>query len=296
MRIRDLARDAVGDITVHGLSKHQLGELNAFAIRSLGTERAYRNVCAAYLRWLRENRLPLDQVHTRGMMMEFLDEYAELHPQKSVDQAVQALQKVWSVTLPNVESCVSPEVRGRAYPFSALQKVVVRQSGRHQLSSLACLDGGVRAHECLTLRSPRGEKPSSHRQWPSERFAGRKDFAVYLVTGKGGLVREVAISCELAAELQARERPNPVIVRDREIEYTSYFDIGGGQALSSSFTYASKRALGYSAGVHGLRHAFAQNRLSTLIPILGPKRALEILAVELGHFRASVSLAYLVGN
>jgi integrase len=296
MRIRDLARDAVSDITIHGASKRELGELNAYAVRSVGTERAYRNVCAAYLRWLRENRLPLDQVHTRGMMMEFLDEYAELHSRKSVDQAVQALQKVWKVVLPKVESCLSPEFRGRAYSFADLQKVTDRQSSRHQLSSLACFDAGVRAHECITLRLPRGEAASPHREWPSERFAGRTNYEVYLVTGKGGLVREVAIAREIADEIQKRERQEPMIVRDREIEYTSYFDIGGGQALSSSFSYASKRALGYSSGVHGLRHSFAQNRLSMLIPILGPKRALEILAVELGHFRASISLAYLVGN
>jgi hypothetical protein len=296
MRIRDLARDVVSDITIHRASKRALGLLDAYAVRSIGTERAYRNVCALYLRWIRENRHPLNQIHTRSMMLEFLDEYRELHVQKSVDQAVQALHKAYKVALPKVDSCISPECRGRAYSFAAIEKLARRQSSRHQLSSLACYDAGLRAHECITLRLPRGETPSSHRDWPLERFSGRTDFVVYLVTGKGGLIREVAISRELSDEIQTRERPHPVTVRDREIDYISYFDIGGGQALSSSFSYASKHALGYSAGVHGARHAFAQNRLSTLIPILGPKRALEILAVEMGHFRASVSLAYLVGN
>ncbi|CAB3801833.1 hypothetical protein LMG28614_05504 [Paraburkholderia ultramafica] len=296
MRIRELARATVGSIAVHGSSKQEMGELNAAALRSISSERAYREVLAAYFRWLRANRLPLNEVHTRTMMLEFLDEYAEAHAQKSVNQAIQALAKIFSVRLPRVESCIISHVHGRAYPFEDVQKILARQTEDNQFGTLLCYDGGLRAHECWTLREPRGEGPSSHREWSPDRFAGRTDFVVFLVTGKGGLVREVAISRELAEALRTRARPAPIIVRDREINYVSYFDIGGGQALSASFSYASKRALGYSLGLHGMRHSFAQNRLTTLIPLLGSKQALKVLSVELGHFRPSISLAYLVGG
>jgi integrase len=296
MRIRDLARTAVGNITAHGLSKVELDELNASAIRSIGTERAYRDVYIEYLHWLRDHQLPLDEAHTRGMMLEFLDDYAELHMQKSVNRAVQALQKIFSVALPPVESCVVPTVEGRAYSFSAVRSIVTNQSPKNGLSTLLCYDGGFRAHECITLRRPCGESPSVHRNWSHDRFVGRTDYELYLVDGKGGLVRAVALSIELARELEKYARPAPVTVRDREIDYISHYDIGGGQALSSSFSYASERALGYSHGVHGMRHSFAWNRLAALIPLVGPRRALEILAQELGHFRVSITLNYLVGG
>jgi integrase len=138
--------------------------------------------------------------------------------------------------------------------------------------------------------------PSPHRTWSKERFLGRTDYEVFLVIGKGGLKREVAISQELAEELRKRKRLQPVVIRDREINHVSYFDIGGGQALSASFSRASKLSLGWSRGLHGLRHSFAQNRLRTLIELLGPQRALQILSEELGHFRSEISLAYLVGR
>ncbi|OUL89770.1 site-specific integrase [Paraburkholderia hospita] len=296
MRIRDLAREVVSGITAHGLSKLEFDELNASAIRSIGTERAYRDVYVEYLHWLSDHRLPLNAAHTRNMMLEFLDDYAELHMQKSVNRAVQALQKIFSVSLPPVTSSIVPRVDGRAYAFNAVCKAVDHQIPKNAVATLICYDAGLRAHECLNLRKPRAEGPSAHRSWSNDLFTGREDYENYLVDGKGGLVRAVALSIELSHELEKYARPVPVTVRDREIDYVSHYDIGGGQALSSSFSYASKQAFGYSRGVHGMRHSFAWNRLAVLIPLVGPRRAIEILAEELGHFRPSITLNYLVGG
>jgi integrase len=296
MRIHNLARDAVAEITVHGASKGGLGALNRFAVRSLLTERAYRDAYAGYLRWLSGNRIELDRVHTRGMMLEWLDELSETSVQKSVDRARQALQKIFSVSLPHVESCQPPRVHGRAYIFDDVRRVLSRQRKRQQLAALISFDCGLRAHECITLRERFGAEPSSHRRWSADMFKGRSDYVIFIVTGKGGLRREVAISIPLALELRRYKRPEPVTVRDRGVNHISYFDIGGGQALSSSFSRASELVLGYSNGLHGLRHSFAQNRLTQLLSILEPKRALETLSNELGHWRPGISLAYLVGG
>ncbi|MEX3952801.1 hypothetical protein AB4Y40_34230 [Paraburkholderia sp. EG287B] len=296
MRIQDLARDAVAGITVHGASKSQLGPLNQFAVRSLLTERAYRDAYAGYLRWLRANRIQLDHVHTRGMMLEWLDDLSETTGQKSVDRARQALQKIFSVSLPHVESCLPERVHGRAYIFDDVRRVLARQTTRHQLATLLAFDGGLRAHECLTLRERWRAGPSSHRTWSTDRFKGRSGYVIFIVIGKGGLRREVAISLELATELRKYARPEPVIVCDRGVDYISHFDIPGGQRLSSSFSRASMLALGYSNGLHGLRHSFAQNRLKQLLLVLEPRRALEALSNELGHWRASISLVYLMGG
>ncbi|MGF6758933.1 hypothetical protein [Paraburkholderia sp. GAS42] len=296
MSISKLARETIASITVHGASKHELGELDQIVIRSIGTERAYRTALTGYLQWLIDYRVPLEDGCLGPMMLEFLDQYAEGHAQKSVNQAKKMLEKVYSVRLPHIDSSVEPVVHGKAYGFDAVTQTLRRQTERNQLSTLLCYDAGLRAHECITLSERSMNEPSPHRTWSKECFLGRTDYVIFVVTGKGGLRREVAISLELVEELMKRKRRQPVIVRDREIDHISYFDIGGGQALSASFSRASELALGWSRGLHGLRHSFAQNRLRTLIELLGPQRALQILSEELGHFRSEISLAYLVGR
>jgi integrase len=291
-----LAREFVADVTAHGLSKADLGELNKFAVRSVSTERAYRQAVILYLRWLRDQRISRETVHTLGMMLEFLDDYAELHGQKSVDQARQALQKTFSVTLPRVESLVETVARDRAYSFDELAQVLEHQTPKNQVATLLCFDAGLRAHECITIARRCDGSPSSHREWSPGRFAGLTDIVIYLVTGKGGLSREVAVASEISEALLRLLRLTPVTVRDREVNYLSSFAIGGGQALSSSFSRASEVALGWSRGLHGLRHSYARRRLSTLCKLFPAREALLILSQELGHFRPAITLTYLAGR
>ena len=116
----------------------------------------------------------------------------------------------------------------------------------------------------------------------------------YLVTGKGGLSREVLIPRDLAARIETRRHDHPKSVRDRGIRYDSHYDIGGGNAWSRSFHVASKAALGRSNGGHGLRHSYAQERLDELQGKgHGYGDAKLILSQEMGHFRQDVVNAYL---
>jgi hypothetical protein len=59
---------------------------------------------------------------------------------------------------------------------------------------------------------------SSHRHWSPERFLGR-DGVRYIVTGKGGLRREVMIPHDLAGGLEARRLEAARGVTDRGITY-----------------------------------------------------------------------------
>jgi integrase len=294
--IQLLARDLVAEVTAHGVSKETASDLNALMVRSVGTERAYRLVIFQYLRWLRDLRIEINSVQTTDMMLEFLDDYSECHRQKSVDQARQALQKVFSVSLSLVESAIETVVYDRSYNFDELEQIIGHQTFANQLGSLLAFDAGLRAHECITIRRRDEGSPSDHREWSPLRFRGLTDFVIYLVVGKGGLTREIALSRELSDLLLTRERPTPIIVRDREVNYESWFDIGGGQALSQSFTRASKLALGWSSGLHGLRHSFARRRMATLLTLFPPREALLILSQELGHFRPAATLCYLGGR
>ena len=125
---------------------------------------------------------------------------------------------------------------------------------RQQLAAEIIYAGGLRASEILTIR-PVAEQPvSTHRAWGVDRFFGRLDYVRYSVNGKGGLIREVAIPLALAEKLEASRRGDPLERSDRGVKLKSYYDLPGGQALSAAWSSASHHELGWSAGIHGLRH------------------------------------------
>ena len=87
-------------------------------------------------------------------------------------------------------------------------------------------------------------------------------------------------------------------------------NIGTGIAVAGAFTLvrfrsapgkaseisaqASTRALGYSTGAHGVRHAYAQERMHELRSQgLDRWRALEVVSQEMGHFRPEITETYL---
>ena len=114
--------------------------------------------------------------------------------------------------------------------------------------------------------------------------------------GKGGLIRNVLIPNALATQLEQRRLAQPITVRDREINYLQRYDIGGGHKWSCSFSFskASSRTLFFSDGGHGLRHSYAQERMTELKSLgLSRATALETVSQELGHFRADITEVYL---
>jgi integrase len=152
---------------------------------------------------------------------------------------------------------------------------------------------GLRAHELFTLCPSSEGSPSAHRSWDPRRFTGREGVR-YLVTGKGGLVREVLLPRALAAELETRRLASLRPVTDRGVRYQQRYDLGGGRRFSSSFSAASRRVLGFTRGAHGLRHAYAADGLAELMQQgYGFKQARAILAQEMGHFRGEVTRTYL---
>lgn len=72
------------------------------------------------------------------------------------------------------------------------------------------------------------------------------------------------------------------------------YDISGGKKWSNSFSAASKRALGWTHGAHGLRHTYAQDRMNELQKIgFNYLETLGIVSQELGHFRPDITEIYL---
>ena len=102
------------------------------------------------------------------------------------------------------------------------------------------------------------------------------------------------VLAELAQQLESRRLAAPRTVTDRGIHYPQHYALAGGQRWSNAFSAASKRVLGWSAGGHGLRHSYAQERLGELQRQgLTWEYALETVSQELGHFRPQITTVYL---
>ena len=158
---------------------------------------------------------------------------------------------------------------------------------------------GLRAHELLTIeRTP--DKRADKRFYAdgreknlSSKFDGMGDGVRYVVTGKGGLTREIFVPKDLAIQLEQRRLPEPIRVRDRGVFYVQKYDLAGGKKFTDSFAKASERALGWSTGAHGLRHSYAQERLKNLTKNYDYETAKETVSQEMGHFRPDITDAYL---
>lgn len=263
-------------------------------ISSIGAQRSYHSAISLYLMWREANGLPTNEQDKRSDIEGFLSEIAEQFMQKTIDQYLSALAIVFKKKLPYIKSEISENNEPRNYYLSELLVIIRHLDERNALAILLCYFSGLRAHEVATIKSLSEAKKSNTRKWSNDRFKDIDNYQLYLVVGKGGLIREVAIPSELKEFIENRRYDTPKKVKDRSINYLTNYDLGFGKALSESFSRASLKHLGWSTGLHGLRHSYAQNRLYRLISSDIPfNDALKVVSEELGHFRPSITLCYL---
>ncbi|MCC6207502.1 MAG: site-specific integrase [Gammaproteobacteria bacterium] len=214
--------------------------------------------------------------------------------QKQLDADRNALEFITGKgSLDRETALAKADLHSRAYTPDQIRLVAAPQGEKHALATELAWRAGLRAHELLTLQRSSEAQASAHRQWSRERFLGR-DGERYIVTGKGGLRREVLIPSHLVTRLEACRLSEVRTVSDRGIRYRQHYSLGGGNAWSKSFSEASSRALGWSQGAHGLRHSYAQERMRELQGEGKPyTQAREILSQELGHFRGEIVEVYL---
>jgi integrase len=262
-------------------------------IHSLGTARNYEQALTRITQWLQENRLGDLKSLDSDKSLQYLELRGQCVSQKTLDQERQAIQLHLGIKLPVIKSELSQALQSRAYSFEQVMLIAQSQSAKYRLATEIAYTAGLRAHELLTLQPKSYRSASTHREWSKNRFAGQHG-VVYTVIGKGGLIREVMIPHELANQLEDHRLEKPINIRDRNINYQCSYDIGGGKKWSNSFAAASKRALGWSHGAHGLRHTFAQHRMNEL-QRLGfiYQEALGIASQLLGHFRPDITEVYL---
>lgn len=275
--------------------------LQGQVIKSVGTARNYEHAYQRIGRYLRDNRLGSLRSLTIPTAIEYLEQRSEFVRQSTLNlerQAIQALminvssQLKPDKKLPTVNSQIATVLVGRAYTHDQINLVCSAQSSKNALATRIAYAAGLRAHELYTLRLAM-ERPADQRPSTAYKFNGREGVK-YTVHGKGGLIREVLIPEHLAKQLEALHLEKPMLITDRKIYIQCNYDINGGQRWSSSFTKAAKRVLGWSEGAHGVRHAYAQERMDELqSQLLDRQLALETVSQELGHFRPRITEIYL---
>ena len=272
-------------------AKNAVQNLN---LLSQGTERNYEQAMKGVVEFLNENKLGDIRSLDAEKALAYLEARGQEVGQKTLDLDRQALQACMGIKLEVIKSELANTLTSRAYTPQQTALVATAQSEKNSLATQIAQNAGLRAHELLTLRYVSERQADTHREYRSDRFAGRSDIVIYTVEGKGGLCREIAIDRSLAAKLETTRLSEPKTVYDRNIGYKQNYDIGGGQNWSNSFSAASNRELGWSTGAHGLRHEFAQARMNSLQEKgITYQTALEIVSQEMGHFRPEITEVYL---
>lgn len=268
-------------------------------IHSVGTARAYQQSLTQAAQWMKDHG-HMDGLHcmTPDQAQHYLAERSEHVSQSTLDldrQDLQSLPHTGKLDRVRAEVHHTPLAsEGRAYTPQQVEMIAAAQSPRNALATEIAHAAGLRAHELLTLRRAEAQPASNHRPWSETRFTGREDQERYSVIGKGGLVREVSLPRDLAERLEARRLEEPVEVTDRRVHYEQHYDLGGGKNWSQSFSAASQRELDWSTGAHGLRHAYAQERLDELQASgVSYPDALGVVSQEMGHFREDITEVYL---
>ena len=285
------AEHAVARKLALGTGRHD--HRNDGRIHSLGTARGYGQALKGFADYLREHRLGDLPGATDQEARQYLAERSHQVGQKTLDLDRQAIQMHLGLRLEGVRSDRESALSTRGYTPAQVERIASAQSETNGLATRLAYHAGLRAHELFTLR-PAGERSASgHRQWSADRFAGREGVR-YTVVGKGGLVREVLLTRELASAVEARRLEEPRLVVDRGVQYVQCYTIGGGRSWSQSFSSASRRELGFSNGGHGLRHSYVQERMDELQRRgMAYEQARATVAQEVGHFAGETTEAYL---
>lgn len=275
--------------------------LQGHTLRSVGTVRNYEQALTRVAEYTREQHLNGLRSLTPDQAIRYLEQRGQHVGQKTLDLERQALQAMLrhltgqlapDERLPVVKAAKPQKLIGRAYTRLQAHLIAQSQTPRHALATHIAYQAGLRAHELLTLR-PLAEQPPDLRPALSSKWAGR-DGIPYTVQGKGGLIREIRLPPDLAQQLEHQRLAEPQRITDRGIYYPQHYNIAGGQRWSNAFSVASQRVLGWSAGGHGLRHSYAQERLKELQRQgLRWEHALETVSQEMGHFRPQITEVYL---
>ncbi|PSW30819.1 hypothetical protein C9J21_18195 [Photobacterium phosphoreum] len=178
-------------------------------------------------------------------------------------------------------------IRSYYYTERQIEKIVNAQSARFSFATQIVAATGIRGSELLTLQRCNERPPTAtNNKLDIKNVLG----TAYTVKGIDSVIREIIIPAHLVEQLELLHLDKPRIVINRGVSHETTYNLAGGQRWSTSFTKASKRALGWTDGAHGLRQTYAKNRIYIIRQKYTHKTALEILSCELGVSIQSVNI------
>jgi integrase len=234
--------------------------------------------------------------------------YIDFRAQQSIRAATLQGYGMALKTLPQVSQLSLPSKRtepnnaskpSRAYTFAQIKAIQSQLPLLAQLSVQILLESGCRAQDLASIRLA-SEAPlirAQHARLHPERFTGREDWITVKFIGKGGHEYLSTLSPNTIKQLQRLRLPHPIAYRDRGQDNAvcqQYYDLPAGNYLSKLWTLASKQVLDYSHGIHGLRHTYAQQRVTQLQDTgMSWQLARECVSQTMGHYRAKEVDTYL---
>lgn len=276
-------------------------QMQGGALASVGTVRNYEQALTRVAEYRKERKLGTLRSLTPKEASIYLNFRAKEVGQKSLDMERQAIQAMMLHVTGKLEqgerlaverSEIEQHLNARAYLPNQVNAIAQSQTEKHALATKIAHSAGLRAHELLTLL-PIEQREIDQRPALDTKFLGREGVK-YSVQGKGGLIREVVIPTHLSQQLEKLRHNQPINISDRNVRYTQYYNISGGQRWSNSFSAASKRTLGWSEGAHGVRHSYAQERMRELMRAgFNRETSLTTVSQEMGHFRPEITEVYL---
>jgi integrase len=216
-------------------------------------------------------------------------------------KALQLLPLVEKLTLPSRGTDPKDKPKeGRAYTLEQIKEVQKNlPSLAAKLATQVIVESGCRSQDLASMRLE-VERPIKNARLTKlhpDRFAAREDWVKVSFIGKGGHEYTSTISPELAKEIAAFRLYEARDFRERKQENVvtkQYYDIPAGWRLSLIWTAASKRTFGFSRGIHGLRHTFAQERVRAMQVLnMTWDKILECVSQQMGHYRAEQVRVYL---
>lgn len=197
-------RNSAAKLLKIAMPKNKLKSLNAHVIASLGTRRNYLACLSLYRNWCVTNEVPSCEQSSLKYLKFYLEEKSEVYQQKTLCQHRMALNAGFHKKLKFIASELETIVSARDYKFSEVLEIIKNISAKNALAILICFYSGLRAHELATLQRFEEDRRSATRQWSDFLFVEEDQFIVYIVCGKGGLRRHVAIPVELAEIIESR--------------------------------------------------------------------------------------------
>lgn len=195
-----------------------------------------------------------------------------------------------------VISSIESTQTSRIYTDKQIDLICERLSERNELAVRIIAESGLRVSETLEIEKRQNREPTKRpNKIQVEKFKGthKENKVEYTIKGKGGLIRNFYVSKELSARMESKQLSEPKLYKSHGTNRFTNYDIGGGNALSKAFTTASQKALGWSRGIHGLRHSYVQNRIKDLVHHVPYHEAKAIVSQEVGHFRPDITDTYL---